>query len=99
MSKSIYFFLFVNTFVTFLKFIIINNITIQIDYNQYIEYRRTRKSELDLFANILSLFSNIFFGAGLIFKYYASHFNNYKIVEKLLNKYLLYKIRLNKFFC
>ena len=67
------------------SYAIVNNITIQIDYNQYLEYRRTRKSELDLLANILSLFSNIFFGAGLIFKYYASHFNNYKIVEKLLS--------------
>ena len=67
------------------SYAIINNITIQIDYHQYLEYQRKRNSELDLLANIASLFSNIFFVARIIFKCYANHFNNFKIVEKLLS--------------
>ena len=67
------------------SYAIVNNITIQIYYNQYLEFRRTRICELDLLANIASFFSNIFFVARIIFKYYANHFNNFKIIEKLVS--------------
>ena len=67
------------------SYAILNNITFEIDYTKYLEYQRTRNSELDLVANIASLFSNVFFVARIIFKYYASHFNNFKIVEKILS--------------
>ena len=68
------------------SYAIVNNITLKIDYTKYIEYKRTRYSELDLLANIASLFSNIFFIARFIFTFYANHFNNFKIVENILSR-------------
>ena len=51
----------------------------------YTEYNRKRISEFDVLANILSLISNLYFGARMILKYYSKNFNNYKIIEKLLD--------------
>lgn len=68
------------------SYAIVNNITLKIDHTKYIEYIRIRYSELDLLANIASLFSNIFFVARFIFTFYASHFNNFKIVENILSR-------------
>jgi len=51
----------------------------------YTEYNRKRISEFDILANILSLISNLYFGARMILKYYSKNFNNYKIIEKLLD--------------
>ena len=50
----------------------------------YIEYNRKRISEFDILANILSLISNLYFVARMILKYYSKNFDNYKIIEKLL---------------
>ena len=50
----------------------------------YTEYIRKRISEFDILANILSLISNLYFCARMILKYYSKNFNNYKIIEKLL---------------
>ena len=65
---------------------IISEIYFNIDYKQYIEYSRTRVSELDLLANIFSLMANIFTGVRFIFTFYSNNFNNFKIIEKILNK-------------
>ena len=43
------------------NYVILNKISINNRYTEYIEYKRTRNSELDLIANIFSLFSNFFF--------------------------------------
>ena len=51
----------------------------------YTEYNRKRISEFDVLANILSLISNLYFCARMILKYYSKNFNNYKIIEKLLD--------------
>ena len=51
----------------------------------YTEYNRKRISEFDILANILSLISNLYFCARMILKYYSKNFNNYKIIEKLLD--------------
>ena len=61
---------------------IISEIYFNIDYKQYIEYSRTRVSELDLLANIFSLMANIFTGVRFIFTFYSNNFNNFKIMEK-----------------
>ena len=51
-------------------------------YNQYIEYTRTKKSILDVFANIGALFSTLFTIFDFIFSFYSRNFNNYKIIKK-----------------
>ena len=52
----------------------------------YTEYKRKRKSVLDVISKIGALFSTIrvFFLYSL--KYYSKNFDNYKVIEKILNK-------------
>ena len=52
---------------------IISEIYFNIDYKKYIEYSRTRVSELDLLANIFSLMANIFTGVRFIFTFYSNN--------------------------
>ena len=54
-------------------------------YNQYIEYTRTKKSILDVFANIGALFSTLFTIFNFIFSFYSRNFNNYKIMKEILS--------------
>ena len=75
---------------------IISEIYFNIDYKQYIEYSRTRVSELDLLANIFSLMANIFTGVRFIFTFYSNNFNNFKIIEKILNKEKTKNYKINK---
>ena len=56
------------------------------DYTEYTQYFRKKVSLLDLAAKILNLIANIFAGIKIIMRIYSSNFNNYKIIEKLLNK-------------
>ena len=67
-------------------YIILGEIEFSINYTQYIEYLRTRVSELDIIANVLSLMANIFTGIAFIFSFYSGNFNNFKIIEAILNK-------------
>jgi len=67
-------------------YLVICEIEFNVIYSQYIEYRRTRVSELDLLANIFSLMANIFTGVRFVFSFYSGNFNNYKIIETILNK-------------
>ena len=67
-------------------YFVICEIEFNVIYSQYIEYRRTRVSELDLLANIFSLMANIFTGVRFVFSFYSGNFNNYKIIETILNK-------------
>ena len=66
------------------KYQIIGIIRFNNENNFYTEYIRKRISEFDILANILSLISNLYFCARMILKYYSKNFNNYKIIEKLL---------------
>jgi len=52
----------------------------------YVEYKRKRISVLDVISKIGALFSTIrvFFFYSLI--YYSKNFDNYKVIEKILNK-------------
>ena len=68
------------------KYVYICAIRFKNDNTQYLEYIRKQVSLLDLLANILSLMANIFTGTKFIFSFYSSSFNNYKIIEKLINK-------------
>ena len=68
------------------SYILLSYFTFNNDNTQYIEYFRKRVSELDLLANFLSLVANIFTGVKFIFSFYSSNFNNFKIIEKILNR-------------
>jgi len=70
------------------NYVILNKISINNRYTEYIEYKRTRNSELDLIANIFSLFSNFFFILRIVFKFYSKNFNNYKVIENILSNKL-----------
>ena len=50
-----------------------------------IEYIRTKKSMLDLLANVLSLLSNIYFIICFVYKYYSINFDNFKVVETIIS--------------
>ena len=65
-------------------YFILNYVTINTIYTEYLEYNRKENTILDLIANIFSFISNIFFGLRLIFKYYSKNFNNFKIIEKIM---------------
>ena len=52
--------------------------------NRYVEYTRLKKSLLDVFANIGSLFSTIFTLFNFIFKFYSNNLNNYTIIKEIL---------------
>ena len=64
---------------------ILSIITMNKGYNQYIEYTRTKKSILDVFANIGALFSTLFTLFNFIFSFYSRNFNNYEIVKAILS--------------
>ena len=52
---------------------------------QYLEYKRTKKSPLDVIANIGSLFSTFLIIFSYIFSLYSSNLNNYQIIKKILS--------------
>ncbi len=52
---------------------------------QYTEYKRRRISILDVLANIGALFATFFTCFTFIFKFYSINFDNYKIIEKIVN--------------
>ena len=54
-------------------------------HRSYIEYKRKGKTIFDLLAKLTSLFQSIRFGFLFFFKYYSKNFNNYKIIEKVLD--------------
>ena len=64
---------------------ILLNVRFQNRHYSYIEYKRKRKTLLDLVAKITALFQTLHFGFLFVFKYYSKNFNNYKIIEKVLD--------------
>ena len=69
-----------------LSFKLICAIDMKNEHNQYVEYKRIKKSLLDVFANIGALFSTIFTIFSYIYKMYSINYNNYKIINELLSK-------------
>ena len=61
------------------------------------EYERTQKSILDYIANIFSFYSNAFFIAKFIFRFYSQNFNNFKIIENVIQKKIDFLIYQNIF--
>ena len=53
-------------------------------YEQIVEYIRTKKSPLDVLANIGSLFYTFLTIFCFVFNFYSRNYNNYKIVRELL---------------
>ena len=54
--------------------------------DKIIEYKRTKKSFLDILANIGALFSSIYTIFNKIFVFlYSKNFDNYKIIDKILS--------------
>ena len=64
------------------------------DNLQYTEYFRKEVSLLDLAAKILSLMASIFTGTRIILRFYSNSFNNFKIIEKILNKQPIKKYKI-----
>ena len=54
-------------------------------HSSYIQFMRKRKTLLDLVAKITALFQTLYFCFSFAFKYYSKNFNNYKIIEKVLD--------------
>ena len=51
----------------------------------YIEYKRKANTFFDLIVKITAIFQSFRFGFLFAFKYYSKNFNNYKIIEKVLD--------------
>ena len=68
------------------KILIFCYLSIEINDNNVVEYTRTKKSILTLFANICSLFSNIYFIMRFVAKYYSINYDNYKIINSIISK-------------
>ena len=71
------------------------DILIRNDITQYTEYFRKEVSKLDLLANILALMANSFTAVRFILRFYSKNFNNFKIIENLLNRQIIKNYRIN----
>ena len=69
------------------------------DHSSYIYYKRKRITFWDIIAKLSSLFQTFYTITFYVYKYYAKNFNNYKLIEKLLQinnrNYRQYEIRNN----
>jgi hypothetical protein len=54
------------------------------DYSSYVHYKRKSVTFFDTLAKLASLFQTFYTTAFYIYKYYAKNFNNYKIIEEVL---------------
>ena len=61
------------------------------NHNHYTEYIRSKKSILDVLANIGALFSTLFSVFTFIFSFYSINFDNYKLVKEVLSTSKLLK--------
>ena len=66
---------------------------IKFDQSKYIQYIRKKIEFTDVIATIGALFSTFNFIFSTICKYYSKNFDNYKIVEKLLDYYNINKTK------
>ena len=55
------------------------------EHYQYTEYKRVKKSFLDVLANIGALFSTFFSVFIFAYKYYSKNYDNYYLVDKILS--------------
>jgi hypothetical protein len=59
--------------------------SIENNSNNIVEYTRTKKSTLDLLANVFSLFSNIYFIMSFIFQFYSKNYDHFQIIEAIIS--------------
>ena len=52
------------------------------NHKQYTEYKKNKKSILDVLADIGALFSTLFSVFTSIFNFYSKNFDNYKIIKE-----------------
>ena len=57
----------------------------------YYEYKRNTIELIDVFATIGALFSTLNFIFSTIFRFYSKNFDNYKIIQSLLQSYIINK--------
>ena len=55
------------------------------EHDQYTEYKRVKKSFLDVLANIGALFSTFFSVFIFVYKYYSKNYDNYYLVDQILS--------------
>ena len=60
-------------------------ISMENNHSNYIEYKRKKIGVLNILANIGSLFLSIKSFCIIMFGFYSKNFDNYKIIEKILN--------------
>ena len=65
---------------------ILMGIHIENPHQVYDEYKRKRITELDILSTISALFSPIRLVFLFIYRFYSKNFNNYKIIENILNQ-------------
>jgi len=65
---------------------ILMGIYIENPHEVYDEYKRKRITELDVLSTISALFSPIRLVFLFIYRFYSKNFNNYKIIENILNQ-------------
>ena len=75
----------------------LGDINTYLDYDHYEEYKRTKKSILDTISNICSLSLTIFNVLSVCINFYSQNFNNYKIIEKILENKNTIKIKNTKY--
>ena len=61
------------------------------NHNQYGEYIRSKKSILDVLADIGALFSTLFSVFSFIFNFYSKNFDNYKIIKELSSNHEIFR--------
>ena len=69
----------------FFKIRILAFINMYNNHKEYIEYKRSKKSILDVLADIGASFSTLFSVFTFIFNFYSKNFDNYKIIEETLS--------------
>ena len=66
-------------------YILLYNIIFTNKHKEYLLYKRRKVDILDVLANIGALFSTIKYFFSLFFYYYSKNFDNYKLIQNILN--------------
>ena len=72
-----------------LKYIVLAVINMRNIHDQNIEYKRIKRSLLDVLANIGALYSTFFSVFSFVFRYYSRNFDNFKIIKEILSNQTL----------
>ena len=81
-----------------LKYIVLAVINMRNIHDQNIEYKRIKRSLLDVLANIGALYSTFFSVFSFVFRYYSRNFDNFKIIKEILSNQKILKKKNIKIF-